>query len=228
MRVVLLGPPGAGKGTQAAAIAAAYRIPHIATGDIFRDNARERTVLGLAAEEYMNRGELVPDGIVIGMVKDRLDLEDAREGFLLDGFPRTVPQALELERVLAEAARPLHAVLRFAIPADLVIHRIANRRSCPDCGAVYQLDSASSLVEGVCDHCGGTLIQREDDDEHVVRRRLEEYEEKTAPLEEFYAQRGLLRDLDAVGAIEEVTARALALLGASVTGPLPEGSGVRQ
>jgi adenylate kinase len=212
MRIVLLGPPGAGKGTQAAAIAAAHRVPHIATGDIFRDHAREATALGRLAQGYMERGELVPDEVVIAMVTDRLGQADARGGFLLDGFPRTVPQALELERVLEREGRPLHAVLRFAIPDGLVIRRIADRRTCPDCGAVYQLESAPPLVDEVCDHCGGKLYQRADDAEDVVRHRLEEYHEKTAPLEAFYRERGLLRDLDAVGPVEEVTRRAPTLL----------------
>jgi adenylate kinase len=212
VRIVLLGPPGAGKGTKAAAIAAAYRVPHIATGDIFRDNARQQTELGRLAQGYMDRGELVPDDVVIAMVRNRLQLDDAAIGFLLDGFPRTVPQALALEAVLAEEQRPLQAVVSFTIPDEIVIRRIADRRSCPDCGAVYHLESAPPEVADICDRCKGWLVQRPDDAEDVVRHRLEEYHAKTAKLEAFYRERGLLRELDAVGPVEEVTRRALALL----------------
>jgi len=185
LRLVLLGPPGAGKGTQATRLAAAFAIPHVATGDIFRENVRAATPLGAEAKSFMDRGDLVPDDVVIRMVTDRLERDDCRRGFLLDGFPRTVPQALALEDVLAAGERPLGLVLRFVVDAEEVVRRLAERRE----------------IEG-----------RDDDDEAVVRHRLEEYQAKTEPLEFFYAERGLLRDVEAVGTVDEVEERALTVL----------------
>jgi len=185
MRLVLLGPPGAGKGTQATRIAAEHRVPHISTGDIFRANVKEGTELGLRAQEFMKRGDLVPDDLVIDMVGDRLAQPDCAHGFLLDGFPRTVPQALALEDLLEDAGTPVTHVLRFVIDDDVVIPRLQRR----------------SALEG-----------REDDSEDAVRQRLAEYHGKTEPLEFFYSERGLLRDVAAVGTVDEVTARALSVL----------------
>jgi adenylate kinase len=185
MRLVLLGPPGAGKGTQALRLASAFGIPHIATGDIFRANVKNETPLGVEAKGFMDRGDLVPDDVVNRMVADRLDDDDAADGFLLDGFPRTVPQARELERILAERDKPLHLVLRFEVPEAELHARIAKRAE----------------EEG-----------RSDDTAEVLRNRLDEYREKTAPLEAFYAERGLVRDVDAVGEIDAVTERAHAVL----------------
>ncbi len=184
-RLVLLGPPGAGKGTQAARIATEHGIPHISTGDIFRRNVAEQTDLGRRAQSFMKRGDLVPDEVVIDMVGDRLAQGDCAAGFLLDGFPRTVPQALALEDLLADAGTPLTVVLRFVVDDDEVIDRLFRRAS----------------IEG-----------REDDTEDVIRQRLAEYHGKTEPLEFFYTERGLLRDVAAVGSVDEVTARALAVL----------------
>ena len=212
MRLVLLGPPGAGKGTQAVHIAEATSAPHIATGDIFREHVRAETSLGKTAKEHMHRGELVPDEIVIGMVTARVCDPDAREGFVLDGFPRTVAQAAALESYLAENGTPLDAVLRFEVPEADVVDRIVGRRSCPADGSVFHLRFAPPAVEGRCDACGGELIQRKDDTEEVVRHRLEEYREKTAPLETFYADRSILVSIDADAPVETVTARALAIL----------------
>jgi adenylate kinase len=197
MRLVLLGPPGAGKGTQAVRLAVAYRIPHIATGDIFRDNVRNETPLGLEAKGFMDRGDLVPDDVVNRMVAERLDRDDAGDGFLLDGYPRTVPQAEELERVLEERGKPLDVVLRFEVEEAELQDRIAKR----------------AAEEG-----------RSDDTAEVLRNRLAEYREKTAPLERFYAERGLIRDVDAVGPVEAVTARALGVL-RDLGSPPPEGTG---
>jgi adenylate kinase len=185
MRLVLLGPPGAGKGTQALRIAEAYGIPHISTGDIFRDNVRNATELGVQAQGFMDRGELVPDEVVNSMVANRLDDDDCGDGFLLDGFPRTVPQAIELEQILLERDKPLDAVLRFQVPEAELHDRIARRAE----------------VEG-----------RTDDTAEVLRNRLDEYRAKTAPLESFYAERSLVRDVDAVGEIDEVTKRAFDVL----------------
>ena len=212
MRLVLLGPPGAGKGTQAVHIARAFGIPRIATGDIFRDNVRHETPLGKEAKAYMERGDLVPDDVVIKMVQDRLNQSDAGKGFLLDGFPRTVPQAVALEDYLAEANRPLDVVLRFNVPESEVVRRIVNRRVCPKDDTVYHLEFAPPRKEGVCDECGTPLIHRKDDTEEVVLHRLQEYHEKTERLEYFYWERGLLRDVESVGPVEEVTKRTLSLL----------------
>ncbi|MDQ3538206.1 MAG: adenylate kinase [Actinomycetota bacterium] len=212
MRLVLLGPPGAGKGTQAVHIAQAFSIPRIATGDIFRRNAATATDLGRVAKAYMDRGELVPDDVVIGMVRDRLGEQDAVNGFLLDGFPRTVPQAMSLEDVLASNDTPLDVVVRFTLPEDEIVRRIVNRRTCPTDGSVYHLDFAPPEQDNVCDLCGTPLVHRADDTEPVVRRRLEEYHAKTERLEYFYWERGLLRDVESVGPVEDVTRRTLAVL----------------
>ncbi len=212
MRLVLLGPPGAGKGTQAVHIARAFGIPRIATGDIFRENVRNETPLGKEAKAYMDRGDLVPDQVVIGMVKDRLSQDDADKGFLLDGFPRTVPQAVALEDYLAGENRPLDVVLRFNVPESEVVRRIVNRRTCPVDGTVYHLEFAPPRKEGLCDECGTPLVHRKDDSREVVLHRLQEYHEKTERLEFFYWERGLLRDVESVGPVDEVTKRTLTLL----------------
>ncbi|MDP9405534.1 MAG: adenylate kinase [Actinomycetota bacterium] len=218
MRLVLLGPPGAGKGTQALYIERAFAVPRIATGDIFRENVERNTPLGRTAKAYMERGDLVPDEVVIGMVTDRLGQPDASNGFLLDGFPRTVPQAEALEDYLAGAGRPLDVVVRFTVPEAEIVRRIVNRRSCPNDGEVYHLEYAPPKRDQLCDVCGTPLIHRKDDTEAVVRHRLEEHHAKTEPLECFYAERGLLRDVDSVGSVEEVTRRTLDLLDGLVDG----------
>jgi adenylate kinase len=212
VRMVLLGPPGAGKGTQAARIARAYDVAHIATGDILRDNVRHDTELGLAARDYMARGDLVPDDLVVAMVRHRIDEPDAARGFVLDGFPRTVPQAEALERALLELNTPLDIVLRFVVDEDEVVHRISGRRVCPNCDRSYHLGSNPPSVAGICDNCGGELMQRNDDHEDVVRNRLAVYHRDTEPLEEFYWDRGLLREVDATGSVDEVNQRAMDIL----------------
>jgi adenylate kinase len=212
VRVILLGPPGAGKGTQAGNIAGTYSIPHISTGDILRANVREGTELGLRAKGFMDAGELVPDEVIIGMVGARLAEADAEKGFLFDGFPRTVPQAEALEALLREREQPLDVVLRLAVDEDEVVTRLTGRRTCASCGAVYHVAHQPPATDGVCDACGGDLVQREDDREDVVRNRLEVYRRSTEPLEEFYWNRGLLRDVEAVGTVDEVAARAGAVL----------------
>ncbi len=212
MRVIMLGPPGAGKGTQATRIATAYDIPHISTGDIFRANVKGGTPLGTKAKEYMDRGDLVPDEIVIGMVKDRLLEDDCKNGFNLDGFPRTVPQAQALEELLAEIERPIDCVLRLAVEKSEIVKRLTGRRTCRECGAIFHATDNPPQQEGVCDECGGELYQRDDDTEEVVLNRLDVYERQTQPLEFFYWQRGLLRDVEAVGTVDDVTRRALDVL----------------
>ncbi len=212
MRVILLGPPGAGKGTQAVRIAERYSIPHISTGDILRANLREGTPLGVEAKRFMDAGDLVPDEVVVGMVGDRLDDPDADAGFCLDGFPRTVAQAEALDGLLAARDAPLDVVVRMAVEVDAVVERLSGRRTCTGCGAIFHASFDPPSTEGVCDRCGGELIQREDDHEDVVRNRLEVYAEQTAPLEGFYAERGLLVDVEALGDLDVVTERLVAVL----------------
>ncbi|MBW8485189.1 adenylate kinase [Actinomadura parmotrematis] len=208
MRIVLVGPPGAGKGTQAAYIAKHRSIPQISTGDIFRANVSGGTELGRAAKEYMDRGDLVPDEVTIAMVRDRLGQDDAREGFLLDGFPRNVPQAETLKKMLAEWDQRLDVVLELVVDEDEVVRRLSGRRTCSKCSKIWHVDTDAGR-DDVCDDCGGRLYQRDDDKAEVVRHRLEVYAEQTAPLVQFYADEGLLVAVEATGPVEEVTRRAL-------------------
>jgi adenylate kinase len=205
MRVVLLGPPGAGKGTQARRLAERYGLATIATGDIFRDEISRGTDLGLRAKEYVDRGEYVPDDITTRMVLSRLEQPDAREGFILDGFPRTVPQAQALENALAAQHRPLDAVLNFKISEELAVKRLMSRLVCPNCGRSYNKEFKPSRVEGICDVCGHELVSRSDDDEDTIRHRFDVYLQQTYPLVLYFWERGLLRDIDA-DAPEEVVA----------------------
>jgi adenylate kinase len=205
MRVVLLGPPGAGKGTQARRLAERYGLATIATGDIFRDEISRGTDLGLRAKEYVGRGEYVPDDITTRMVLSRLEQPDAREGFILDGFPRTVPQAQALENALAAQHRPLDAVLNFKISEELAVKRLMSRLVCPNCGRSYNKEFKPPRVEGICDVCGHELVSRSDDDEDTIRHRFDVYLQQTYPLVLYFWERGLLRDIDA-DAPEEVVA----------------------
>jgi adenylate kinase len=211
VRIVLVGPPGAGKGTQAQFIASHLSIPKISTGDIFRANVSGGTELGRQAKKYMDRGDLVPDEVTIAMVRDRLAEEDARDGFLLDGFPRNVPQAETLKKILSEWDAKLDMVLNLVVDEDEVVRRLSGRRTCERCGKIWHVDF-DDKQDDICDDCGGHLFQRDDDKEEVVRHRLEVYEEQTAPLVQFYADEGILRGIDATGPVEEVTNRALAEL----------------
>jgi adenylate kinase len=210
VRIVLLGPPGAGKGTQAHRLADYFDARLISTGDMFRRNVRQETSLGLKARSYMDTGELVPDDVVIDMLFSELD--KSPNGWLLDGFPRTLPQAEALEKGLGERGMPLQAVLQFVIPDEATIARLAGRRVCRRCQRTYNVEVKPPRSEGVCDACGGELERRSDDEPETVRHRLEVYARDTAPLMEFYRTRGLLREVDAVGEVEEVTRRAIAAL----------------
>lgn len=209
MRIVLFGPPGAGKGTQAHRLADRMDLALIATGDIFRANVSNDTELGREAKSYMDTGGLVPDDVVVRMVLDRLDEEDAHHGFILDGFPRTLPQAQALENALAERSRPLGAVLKFVVPDEVAVKRLAGRRTCTRCQRTYNMEFHPPRVEGVCDACGGPLGVRDDDTEETVRHRLEVYHHDTEPLEFYFWERGLFRQVDAEGTEDEVTERAL-------------------
>ncbi len=216
MRLILVGPPGAGKGTQAVHLAAHFGIPHISTGDIFRHNMKNETELGLLAKSFVDRGELVPDSVTNEMVKDRLTHDDAREGFLLDGFPRNVLQAEVLRAILAQAGTPLDAVLELALEDSEIIARLSGRRTCKDCGASFHMIYEKPTHEGICDKCQGTLHQREDDSETVITRRLEVYAEQTKPIISFYRTEGLLITIVATGEVGEISQRAIAALRAAV------------
>jgi adenylate kinase len=212
VRIVLVGPPGAGKGTQANFIASHLTIPRISTGDIFRSNVANNTELGVKAKEYMNRGDLVPDEITVAMVRDRLAEDDAQPGFLLDGFPRNVPQAETLKKILAELDTRLTVVVELVVDEEEVVRRLSGRRTCRQCERVWHVVYDPPTHEGVCDDCGGELFQRDDDKEEVIRHRLEVYKTQTAPLVAFYADEGILVGIDAAGPVEEVTTRALGAL----------------
>ena len=212
MRVVLVGPPGAGKGTQAQFLASHLSIPKISTGDIFRDNVSHGTALGRRAQAYMERGDLVPDEVTIAMVTDRLADEDAQAGFLLDGFPRNVPQAETLKKMLLSWDTKLDVVLELVVDDDEVVRRLSGRRTCRRCGRIWHVSFDPPSVAGICDDCGGELFQRDDDREETIRHRLEVYQEQTSPLVSFYADEGTLLGLDATGPVDEITERALSAL----------------
>ena len=212
MRLVLVGPPGAGKGTQAKFIARHFKIPQISTGDIFRANVAAESILGIEAKRYMEVGELVPDEVTIAMVQVRLARDDTAPGFLLDGFPRTVPQAKSLAEILTEFEAELDAVLELRIDDEEVVRRLSGRRTCRKCGRVWHTEFDRPMVEGICDDCGATLFQRDDDQPDTIRRRLEVYREQTAPLVDYYRGEGLLRTIDATGPVDEVTRRAIGAL----------------
>ena len=209
MRLVLVGPPGAGKGTQAQFIASHFSVPKISTGDIFRANVSEGTDLGIEAKKYMDAGDLVPDEVTIAMVKDRLTHDDTIEGFLLDGFPRTVHQAEVLDKVLAVQDATLTVVLELVVDDEEVVRRLSGRRTCRRCGHVWHQDFDPPSRDGICDRCGGELFQRDDDSEETIRHRLEVYADQTSPLIGYYGDRGLLRGVDATGPVEDVTERAI-------------------
>lgn len=204
MQIVLFGPPGAGKGTQAKFISEAYNIPHISTGDILRENVREGTALGKKAKTFMDKGALVPDELLIDIIKDRLQKPDTRKGFLLDGFPRTIAQAEALDPILDDINKKLDAVVNVDVSANELIRRLSGRRTCRACQATYHVKSNPPKVAGVCDQCGGELYQRADDTEAAIKHRIDVYKTQTQPLIDYYRKKGLLTDIDGEREIDEV------------------------
>lgn len=204
MRVVFLGAPGVGKGTQADRVAAQFKVPKISTGDLLRDAVRNQTPLGREAKQYMDQGQLVPDSVVIGLVREKLSEKSSANGFVLDGFPRTVPQAEELGKVLQATQRPLNRVVNFQVPREEIIKRLTGRRSCPKCQATFHVEFAPSKKGAACDRCGETLIQRSDDTREAIETRLQVYEKQTAPLIQYYANKRLLSELDGSGSVDAV------------------------
>lgn len=205
MRLILLGAPGAGKGTQGARLSADYDIPVISTGDMLRAAVSEGTPLGKLARSCMDSGQLVSDDIIIGIVRERLGAADAAEGFILDGFPRTVPQAEALDSMLTETFEvQLDAVIEIDVPEEDIVERLTGRRSCPGCKAVFHVVANPPRVEGICDHCGTALIQRDDDREETIRERMQVFRAQTAPLCRYYRERGLLRSVDGRGSMDNI------------------------
>ncbi|RMD81828.1 MAG: adenylate kinase [Candidatus Dadabacteria bacterium] len=213
MRIVLLGAPGTGKGTQGARLREAYGVPHVSTGDMLREAVDRGTELGRQAKEYMETGRLVPDSLVLELVGERLAREDCRRGFLLDGFPRTVAQAEALEQMLGERGLGLDHVVSLSVEDDEIVERLSGRRVCPECGRLYHIKFSPPARDSSCDACGAELVVRDDDREETIRRRLEVYRRETAPLFAFYAERGLLREVDGSGAPDVVWQRIEAALG---------------
>lgn len=212
-RVVLLGPPGAGKGTQATGIAEKYNIPHISTGDIFRANVKQGTPLGLKAKEYMDKGALVPDELTCDLVEDRIMQDDCKNGYLLDGFPRTVFQAEHFDKFLASKNQNLDFVVDIEVPSEVLLPRATGRRVCRQCGQPYHVVSMPPKKEGVCDVCGGEVYQRADDAEATVMNRLKVYAEQTAPLTDYYKKAGVLEVIDGNQAMDKVFAEICKALG---------------
>jgi len=213
MRLILLGPPGAGKGTQAANIVEQYQLPHISTGDIFRANIKQGTDLGKRAKEFMDKGELVPDTLVVELVEDRLQKDDTKIGFMLDGFPRTLPQAEALDSVLANMGSTLNYVVNIVVDPSVLVERAVGRRICRDCGATYHIKFNPSKEENVCDKCSGELYQRSDDNEETVSNRIAVYTNETAPLVEYYTKAGKLVSIDGLQDIDKVFADIQKALG---------------
>ncbi len=207
MNMIFLGPPGAGKGTQAKRVIGKFNVPQISTGEIFRAAVKEGTEMGKKAKEYMDKGELVPDEVVVGIVADRLAADDCKGGFLLDGFPRTIPQADALGEVLEKSGRKLNHVAALIVPDEELMKRLTGRRVCKACGEEFHVMFKPPKQDGVCDKCGGEVYQRSDDNEESIGKRLSEYHKQTKPLIEYYKERGLVREVEGIGTFDEVFAR---------------------
>ena len=212
MVIVMLGAPGAGKGTQADLICAEYNIPHISTGDIFRANIKNGTELGKRAKAYMDKGELVPDALTVEILLDRVAQDDCKEGYVLDGFPRTIPQAEVLDDALGKLSAKVDHAINVDVPDDAIVARMSGRRSCPDCGTVYHIVYNKPAKDGTCDKCGASLVQRADDAEETVRNRLKVYHDQTAPLIDFYEKKGALKTVDGTQDMKQVTDNIFAIL----------------
>lgn len=213
MKIIMLGAPGAGKGTQAKKIAEQYGIPHISTGDIFRANIKNNTELGKKAKTYMDQGLLVPDELVVDLVVDRLAKEDAKKGYVLDGFPRTIPQAEALDNALKERNEAVDYAIDVEVPDVVIVERMSGRRSCSQCGASYHVVFNPPKTEGVCDACGGTLVLRDDDKKETVEKRLSVYHEQTKPLIDYYAGQNILKEVDGTMSMDEVFDAITKILG---------------
>ena len=214
MKVIMLGAPGAGKGTQAKQIADKYSIPHISTGDIFRANIKNGTELGKKAKTYMDQGLLVPDELVVELVVDRIQQDDCKNGFVLDGFPRTIPQAEALDAALEKINEKMDYAIDVDVPDENIINRMSGRRACLNCGATYHIVSMPTKVEGICDRCGSQIVLRDDDKPETVKKRLEVYHEQTQPLIDYYKKQDILRTVDGVQPMEDVFNAIVEILGA--------------
>ena len=214
MKIIMLGAPGAGKGTQAKQIAGKYSIPHISTGDIFRANIKNGTDLGKKAKEYMDQGLLVPDELTCDLVMDRIQQDDCKNGFVLDGFPRTIPQAEALDAALAKIGEKMDYAIDVDVPDENIVNSMSGRRACLDCGATYHIVSLPPKTEGKCDHCGSDLVLREDDKPETVQKRLTVYHDQTQPLIDYYKNQGILKSVDGTQPMEAVFTAITDILGA--------------
>ncbi len=214
MKIIMLGAPGAGKGTQAKKIAEKYQIPHVSTGDIFRSNIKEGTELGRKAKEYMDQGALVPDELTIGMLMNRIQEEDCENGYVLDGFPRTIPQAESLKKALSGKGQKIDFAINIDVPDDLIINRMSGRRACISCGATYHIVNNPSKIPDVCDTCGSKLVLRDDDKSETVKKRLSVYHDQTQPLINYYKKDGVLLNVDGTQGLNKVFSEIVAILGA--------------
>ncbi len=214
MKIIMLGAPGAGKGTQAKQIAEKYGIPHISTGDIFRANIKEQTALGMEAKQYMDQGKLVPDELTVKILLDRVAKEDCKAGYVLDGFPRTIPQAEVLDKAVAELNEKIDFAININIPDENIINRMSGRRACLQCGATYHVVNIPPKAEGVCDVCGGGLVFRDDDQPETVKSRLAVYHEQTQPLIDYYNKKGILKEVDGTKDRSVTFAEIVQILGA--------------
>ena len=212
MNIILIGPPGVGKGTQAKFLVKAYNIPQISTGDMLRANVREATPLGTEAKKYMNAGQLVPDAVILGMMKSRFNEPDCNAGYILDGFPRTIPQAEGLDNLLNDMGQQIDSVLVLNVNHEEIIKRLSSRRSCKECDTVYNLIFDPPASENKCDKCDGILYQRDDDKPETIRQRLDVYSNQTSPLITFYSGKGLVQSIDGTGKIDEVKERMFSVL----------------
>jgi len=212
MRLILLGPPGAGKGTQAKLLKEKFNIPQVSTGDILRKAVKDQTDIGIEVQSFMKAGNLVPDELVIGLIKERIKEEDCTSGFILDGFPRTQVQAGKLTETLADMGIAIDAVVEFTVDNKALVERLTGRRTCADCGAMFHETARKPKVEGICDHCGGNLFQRNDDKRETIINRLEIYEQETQPLIKYYQQQGRLKTIEGQGDVQKVFSQLCSLI----------------